>query len=77
MKLTTDESVIVAKLKSQGCEVDPERSTDLSLAIRYQKIVLYIPRDEGDGYHPAHYARISDEVERFGLELLPLDYYAA
>jgi hypothetical protein len=47
MRLTTDESVILAKLKSQGCSLDAALSTPLSLAIRYKGVVFFIPRDEG------------------------------
>jgi hypothetical protein len=75
MRLSTEESVILAKLKSQGCSLDAGTSTAISLALRYGAKVFFIPRDEGDCYQPAHFRKIANEVERWGLELLPLDYH--
>ena len=75
MKLSTEESAIVVKLKCQGCLLDPAISTAISLAMRYGGAVLFIPRDEGDCYQPAHFRKIANELERWGLELLPLDYH--
>lgn len=75
MRLSTEESAIVVKLKSQGCLLDPGISTAISLAMRYGGAVLFIPRDEGDCYQPAHFRKIANELERWGLELLPLDYH--
>jgi hypothetical protein len=45
------------------------------LALRYGAKLFFIPRDEGDCYQPAHFRKIANEVERWGLELLPLDYH--
>jgi hypothetical protein len=75
MSLSTEESVIVARLTSQGCSLDAGTSTAISLARRYGGAVFFIPRDEGDCYQPAHFRKIANEVERWGLELLPLDYH--
>ena len=75
MKLSIEESVIVAKLASQGCSLDSSVSTEISIAIRYRGRVFFVPRDEGDCYQPAHFHKIWNEVERWGLELLPLDYH--
>jgi hypothetical protein len=77
MTLSIEESVIVAKLTSQGCSLDAELSTGISIAIRFQGSVFFVPRDEGDCYQPAHFLNIANEVAEWGLELLPLDYYAA
>jgi hypothetical protein len=73
--LSTEESVIVARLNSQGCSLDTELSTAISLAMRYKALVFFVPRDEGDCYQPAHFEKIANEVERWGLDLLPLDYH--
>jgi hypothetical protein len=75
MRLSTEESVIVARLASQGCSLDAKTSTAISMAMRYGGAVFFIPRDEGDCYQPAHFRKIANEVERWGLELLPLDYH--
>jgi hypothetical protein len=75
MRLSTEEGVIVARLKSQGCSLDAGTSTAISLAMRYGGAVFFIPRDERDCYQPAHFRKIANEVERWGLELLPLDYH--
>lgn len=75
MSLSTEESVIVARLKCQGCSLEAATSTAISLAMRYRGAVLFIPRDEGDCYQPAHFLKIANELERWGLELLPLDYH--
>jgi hypothetical protein len=77
MRLSAEESVIVARLKSQGCSLDAGTSTAISLAMRYGGALFFIPRDEGDCYQPAHFRNIANEVERWGLELLPLDYHLA
>jgi hypothetical protein len=77
MKLSAEESVIAARLKFQGCSLEPATSTAISLAIRCGGAVFFIPRDEGDCYQPAHFRKIANEVERWGLELLPLDYHLA
>jgi hypothetical protein len=76
MRLSTEESAIVVKLKCQGCLLDPGISTPISLAMRFNGAVLFIPRDGGDCYQPAHFRKIANELERWGLELLPLDYHA-
>ena len=60
---------------SQGCSLDIGRSTQISIAIQYRGRVFFVPRDEGDCYRPAHFEKIANEVERWGLELLPLDYH--
>ena len=75
MRLSTEESVILARLKSQGCSLDAGTSTAMSLALRHCAKLFFIPRDEGDCYQPAHFRKIANEVERWGLELLPLDYH--
>ena len=75
MRLSTEESVILARLKSQGCSLDARASTAISLALRYGAKLFFIPRDEGDCYQPAHFRKIANEVERWGLDLLPLDYH--
>lgn len=75
MRLSTEESVIIARLKSQGCSLESGMSTEISLALRYGARLFFIPRDEGDCYQPAHFRKIADELERWGLELLPLDYH--
>lgn len=75
MNLSTEESVIVAKLGSQGCSFEAGLSTAFSLAIRYRSAVFFVPRDESDCYQPAHFRKIANELERWGLELLPLDYH--
>ncbi|MFL6730942.1 MAG: hypothetical protein ACJ8EP_01195 [Sphingomicrobium sp.] len=75
MRLSVEESVIVARLRSQGCSLDAGVSTAISLAMRCGGAVFFIPRDEGDCYQPAHFRKIANEVERWGLELLPLDYH--
>lgn len=77
MRLSAEESVIVARLKSQGCSLDAATSTAISLAMRCGGAVFFIPRDEGDCYQPAHFRKIANEAERWGLELLPLDYHLA
>lgn len=73
MTLTADESVVVAKLKSQGCSVDAACSTALSIAMGFRGSVFFIPKDDGHGFLAEHYLTIGNEVERWGLELLPLD----
>jgi hypothetical protein len=75
VKLSIEESVILAKLTSQGCSLDTSVSTEISIAIRYGRRLFFVPRDEGDCYQPAHFQKIANEVERWGLELLPLDYH--
>lgn len=76
MSLSTEESVILAKLRSQGCSFDAAASSAISLALRYGGARLFfVPRDEGDCYRPAHFRKIANELERWGLELLPLDYH--
>jgi len=75
VKLSFEESVILAKLASQGGLLDTSVSTEISVAIRYEGRVFFVPRDGGDCYQPAHFQKIANEVERWGLELLPLDYH--
>jgi hypothetical protein len=75
MRLSTEECVIIARLESQGCSLDLKSSTANSLALRHGGAVFFIPRDGGDCYQPAHFQKIANELERWGLELLPLDYH--
>ena len=74
-QLSTEECVIVAKLTSQSCSLDVGVSTENSIAIRYKGLIFFVPRDEGDCYQPAHFQKVANEVERWGLELLPLDFH--
>jgi hypothetical protein len=72
--LSNEEAAIVRRLQAQGCSVDEALSNAISLAMRLHGALFFVPRDSGDCYRPTHFRKIADEVERWGLELLPLDY---
>ena len=67
-------SVVSARLYSQGVFRVEELDTDFCAAFKRAGFVFSIPKpDDGEIYSDRAIAKISDLLERFGLELLPLD----
>lgn len=69
--MTEDEELIVAKLEWQGCVL--ETTSPLSMGFRYKDRRLWLSREGPDGYTGHDWSEMVNELERWDLELLPLD----
>lgn len=69
------EKAIIAKLRSEGCELDEAGCTPASLAFIKGKHAFYIPREPDSGYQPSQMEFIHHQTEYLGIDLLPLELW--